>query len=66
MRPEHVPAALAALAAERIAAAEVGEVTPGDGRLSVLEPGGEVTTLAEPAPDPYWPAYARAVAEGWK
>lgn len=65
-RPEHAGAVLAALAEEGIAAAEIGEVMKGHGKLWVAESDGAVLTLEEPAPDPYWDAYARAVREGWK
>jgi len=64
-RPAHVAAVLAALAAADVPAAEVGEVVPGAGRLRLATPGGDVV-LAEPRPDPYWPAYQRAVDEGWR
>ena len=65
-RPARVPAVLAALAEEGIVAADVGEVMKGGGRLWIAEPEGGVTTMDEPAPDPYWAAYARAVREGWR
>ena len=65
-RAEHAAAVLAALGEEGIVAAEIGEVMKGNGRVWLTEAGGAVTTLDEPAPDPYWPAYARAVREGWK
>jgi hydrogenase maturation factor len=64
-RPQRAAAVLAALADAGIAAAEVGEVVPGSGRLRLATPEGE-RVLVEPEPDPYWPAYARAVAEGWE
>jgi hydrogenase expression/formation protein HypE len=64
-RPEHTAAVLAALADAGIAAAEVGEVSTGDGRLQLWTPEG-LRTLSEPEPDPYWPAYQRALDEGWK
>lgn len=64
--PAHAPAVLAALADAGIAAAEVGEVVPGRGALRLLEPDGAVTVLTESEADPYWPAYTRAVAEGWE
>jgi hydrogenase maturation factor len=64
-RPQHAAHVLAALAAEGIAAADVGEVVAGSGALRLTEGSGAVTTLAEPAPDPYWAAYDRAVREGW-
>lgn len=65
-RAEHAGAVLAALAEEGIVAAEIGEVMRGNGRVWVTEVGGRVLTLDEPAPDPYWSAYATAVREGWK
>ncbi len=65
VRPAHTAAVLAALAEVKIPAAEVGEVVPGGGRLWLTEVGGEVRTIDAPEPDPYWPAYDRAVSEGW-
>jgi hydrogenase maturation factor len=65
-RPAHAPAVLAALGAAGIAAAEVGEVVPGVGALRLAEPDGAGRVLTVPEADPYWPAYARAVAEGWE
>jgi hydrogenase maturation factor len=62
---EQAAAVRAALAQRGIAAAEVGEVMKGSGKLWLTEPDGAVRTLAEPEPDPYWEAYGRAVAEGW-
>ncbi len=56
---------LAALGEAGIVAAEVGEVVPGSGALRLTEEDGSLVVLTEPEPDPYWPAYARAVAEGW-
>ena len=44
----------------------MGEVVPGAGALRLAEPGGGTSVLAEPASDPYWPAYQRAVDEGWE
>jgi hydrogenase expression/formation protein HypE len=64
-RPAHAAAVLAALAAADISAAEVGEVVPGSGALRLAEPGGP-RVLSEPEADPYWPAYQRAIDEGWK
>ena len=57
---------LAALADEGILAADIGEVMKGTGRVWLAEPDGNVLTFDEPAPDPYWDAYGRAVREGWK
>ena len=65
VRPGHAAAVLAALAEASIPAQEAGEVVPGPGMLWLTEPDGSVTKLVEPEPDPYWPAYARAVREGW-
>ena len=65
-RPAHAAAVLAALADAGIAAAEVGEVVPGGGALRLAEPDGVVKVLVEPEPDPYWPAYRRAIDEGWE
>ena len=65
VKPGRAMAALTALAAAGIVAAEVGVVVPGRGQLIVREEDGTSTTIAEPEPDPYWPAYERAVREGW-
>ncbi len=65
-RPERAEAVLAALAEDGIVAARVGEVMSGRGRVWVAEADGAVTTLDEPAPDPYWDAYARALREEWR
>jgi hydrogenase maturation factor len=65
-RPARTVAVLAALADAGIAAAEVGEVVPGNGALRLAEADGAVRAITVPEPDPYWPAYARAVAEGWE
>jgi len=43
-----------------------GEVLDGRGKLWVAEPDGAVTTHDTPLPDPYWPAYERAVRERWR
>jgi len=66
VRPGKVVEALTALTDAGIAAAEVGVVIPGSGRLLLREPSGEVRVLAEPEPDPYWAAYERAVRERWE
>lgn len=54
------------LAGDGIAAADVGEVLAGHGKLWVAEPDGRVSTFSAPQPDGYWAAYDRAVREGWK
>jgi len=66
VRPGEVVEALIALTDAGIVAAEVGAVVPGSGRLLLREPSGETRTITEPEPDPYWPAYERAVREGWE
>ncbi len=65
-RPAHARSVLAALADAGIGAAEVGEVVSGTGALCLTEPEGATHAVTAPKPDPYWPAYARAVAEGWR
>jgi hydrogenase expression/formation protein HypE len=66
VKPAQADAVLAALREDGIVAAHVGEVMKGSGRVWLAEPGGNVLTLDEPAPDPYWDAYGRALREGWK
>ncbi len=66
VRPAHIAAVLAALAEAGIMAAEVGEAMSGNGRLWLTGPDGGVRKLDAPEPDPYWPAYDRAVREGWE
>lgn len=65
VRPDRAIEALAALQEVDIPAAVVGEAVRGSGKVWLTAPDGRIRTLAEPEPDPYWPAYARAVAEGW-
>ena len=65
VRPSFAAAAMAALAEAEIPAAEVGEVVAGRGRLWLTDAGGSVRALDAPEPDPYWPAYDRALREGW-
>ncbi len=64
-RPERASELLTALAEAGIAAAEIGEVMKGSGRLWLAEPDGAVTKLDEPPADPYWDAYGKAMREGW-
>jgi hydrogenase maturation factor len=66
VRPAFAPALLGALKDEGIAAAEVGEMLAGSGRLWLTTADGAVRTITEPEPDPYWAAYDRAVREGWR
>jgi len=65
-RADRAAAVLAALVEAGIAAADVGEVMKGSGRLWVAEANGAVATLDQPPADPYWAAYERAVREGWE
>jgi hydrogenase maturation factor len=62
VRPAHTQAVLAAMAEEKIPAAEVGEVMPGHGVLWLTEPDGRVVQLTRPEADPYWDAYGRLAA----
>jgi hydrogenase maturation factor len=64
-RPDRSAAVIAALAEDDVPAAEVGEVLRGNGTLWLTEPDGAVTRHVDPPPDPYWPAYERAVREHW-
>jgi hydrogenase expression/formation protein HypE len=66
VRPHAVAALLDALRGAGLDAADVGEVMKGGGRLWLTEPGGEVRRIDAPEADPYWPAYERAVREGWR
>ena len=66
VRPGHAAAVLAALGEAGSAAADVGEVVTGRGRLWLTAADGRVETVDGPLPDPYWEAYARAVREGWR
>jgi hydrogenase maturation factor len=65
VRPQRVAEALDSLAGVGIVAAAVGEVVGAGGKLWLTNADGSVEKLSEPEPDPYWPAYARAVREGW-
>jgi hypothetical protein len=38
---------------------------PGHGILHLTDEGGAIRQISEPESDPYWPAYARAMREGW-
>jgi hydrogenase maturation factor len=66
VKPAQAGAVIAALEEERIVAAEIGEVVRGHARVWLTDEVGSVTTHDAPPADPYWDAYARAVAEGWK
>jgi hydrogenase maturation factor len=62
VRPKAVDAVLAELAGEGILAAQVGEIVPGSGALWLTDEEHGVRKITAPEPDPYWPAYAKAVA----
>jgi len=66
VRADRAIEGLAALRELGIVAAQVGEVVKGAGKLWLTSADGEVRSIDQPEPDPYWAAYARAVAEGWK
>lgn len=66
VRPEHAAAVRSALQEEGISCADTGEAVPGPGAVWLTEADGNVVALREVEPDPYWPAYARAVREGWR
>jgi hydrogenase expression/formation protein HypE len=65
VKPAYAANVLAAFAEEGLVAADVGEIMTGDGALWLSEGSGPVRKITTPEPDPYWPAYARAVREGW-
>lgn len=65
VRPDRAVEALAALDEMGIAGANAGEVVRGAGKLWLTAADGAVRSIEEPEADPYWAAYARAVAEGW-
>lgn len=65
-RAHRAAAVLDEFAGAGIAAADAGEVVPGAGIVWMTEPDGIVTRIGETRPDPYWPAYAKAVREGWQ
>jgi hydrogenase maturation factor len=65
VRPHALEALLGALREAGVEAAEVGEVVRGNGTLWLTERDGTVRRLEAPEPDPYWPAYERALREGW-
>jgi hydrogenase maturation factor len=62
---DRAPLVLHELEEDGIAAAVVGEVLAGSGKVWVAEPDGRSTRHDEPLPDPWWAAYGRAVREGW-
>lgn len=65
-RPDHAPRILEALGSSGIVAVEVGEFVRGPGILWWTEPEGDATRIDIAPSDPYWPAYQRAVHEGWE
>jgi hydrogenase maturation factor len=62
VRPEHAGAFLAALQAEGIDAADVGEITDRNAG-AVLVRGGEPGPLEHPGVDPFWEAFGRWASE---
>jgi hydrogenase expression/formation protein HypE len=66
VRPVQAGPVLQALTEDGIEAADAGEVVAGPGVVWLTEADGRVTKLAVPEADPYWPAYDRAVREGWR
>lgn len=62
-RPEKAGAVLARLDDAGIAATQVGEVTPAAEGIRVVRNGRE-EPLEHPRVDPFWAAFARALAEG--
>lgn len=62
---ERVTDVLRELAEAGVPAVDVGEVLAGHGKLWVGEDNGRPSTYDSPLPDPYWPAYERALREGW-
>lgn len=65
VKPAALAPVLAALAEDGITAAEIGEVVRGAARVWLTDETGAVSTHDAPPADPYWDAYARAVAQGW-
>lgn len=65
VRADRADAVLAELGDAGVEAVTLGEVVRGNGTVWLTGPEGDVSKLADPGPDPYWPAYARAVREGW-
>jgi hydrogenase expression/formation protein HypE len=66
VRPETAAAVRSALEEEGIPCADAGEVVRGPGAVWLTEADGKVAELRQVEPDPWWPAYARAVREGWR
>jgi hydrogenase expression/formation protein HypE len=66
VRPEHADRVRSAFVASEIEAAEVGEFVRGPGIVWWAEPEGRATRIETAPPDPYWPAYERAIREGWE
>jgi hydrogenase maturation factor len=65
VRPRWALQVMEAIAEEGVAVQEIGEVMRGSGTLWLTGTDGKVEKIAEPRPDPYWEAYARALREGW-
>lgn len=65
VHPSKVDGVTAALKAEGIPAAAVGNLTEQSEGMTLLEDGGE-TPLQHPGVDPYWQAFFQAFQAGWK
>jgi hydrogenase maturation factor len=63
--PARATEVIEAIAEEDIVVADVGEVLEGDGALWLTGPDGAARKLRTVEPDPYWPAYERAISERW-
>jgi len=63
VRPHQADALLAALAERGIPAAAIGEVRPATSGMT-YRTGGRELPLSHPEIDPFWSAFARALAEG--
>jgi hydrogenase expression/formation protein HypE len=65
VRPGRAEAVLRELHGAGIEAVLAGEAVKGAGIVWMTEADGQVTRIETTRPDPYWPAYERAVREGW-
>ena len=65
-RPERAGVVMSELAREGIPASMAGEVRAGRPGVVLRSPDGSEHRIEHAEPDPYWPAYARAVRERWE
>lgn len=65
-RPNRAETVLGEIAREGIAVAAIGSVAAGKAGVLVTARDGSSRRIDRAEPDPYWPAYARAVREGWE